>query len=76
MIFNQYLDEADDEKMAQRLQEEMYGGGAGMGGGMGMGMPAEDLNVRKADSEVMDQLIGGPEPPRGHREHMRRPVQV
>ena len=65
----------------------MYGGGrpggAGGAGGAnanplaGMGMGAEnpgdgDLDVRKADSQKFESLIGGPDPvPRAHRRAAR-----
>ena len=54
MIFNQFLDEDEGELMAQRLQQEMYGGGgASVGGAGGMnsfgGMMNNDPNVRQPD---------------------------
>ena len=31
MIFAQFMDEEDSEKLAQQMQNEMYGGGGGEG---------------------------------------------
>ena len=52
MIFNQFMDENEDELLAQRLQDEAYGGGGNaMGANAGFGMPLDDggANVRQAD---------------------------
>ena len=53
MIFNQFMDDNEDELLAQRLQDEAYGGGGAgannnAGGGMGFGGVMDDggANVR------------------------------
>lgn len=51
MIFNQFMDDNEDELLAQRLQDEAYGGGgaaSNSAGGNAFGMPMDDggANVR------------------------------
>ena len=53
----------------------MYGGGGGGGNGGGgmMGGAPDELQVRRADSEQMDCLMGGPDPSEAaHARAMRR----
>ena len=52
MIFNQFMNENEDELLAQRLQDEAYGGEGNFGGAnTGFGMQLDDggANVRQAD---------------------------
>lgn len=57
MIFNQFLDEDQDELLAKQMQNEMFGGDGGQfGGGSGTGQSDQrhddgGLGVRAADSE-------------------------
>lgn len=60
-------EDLDDEAIARKMQEELYGGAGGHGDSVAAGQMGANMNqqmmdelaIRKADSGKVSQLIGG-----------------
>lgn len=59
MIFNQFMDEDEGERLAQKLQNEMYGGMDSNNQPNQAMMDQNQPEVRQADSNRYEQMIGG-----------------